>query len=607
MKRKYHLFIFLALSLLIWVYLWLRAIFVPFVHDEVATFHNYIQIANFLPYMAHWDANNHILNSAISTLFYKIFGLSPLVLRMGNLIMFPVFCIYLFKTGRYFSQPVVRWALFISLLMSHGFLEFFSLSRGYGISMALLLPAIYYLIRMTEYFSVRRLIAVILWGAFATLANLSLFNTYLILILYLLLFTIFSGRLSTLKQKITSIGWVIVTGIPFLVLFSVISFEFRAKGLLYTGGGNGLWEDTVKTLFSRLFSTDDLILLILVVILFILILVVAMIRLLKERDIFSSRLVYVIFLAGNLVGALLLHLIFHVNYPENRVALFLFPLFIGSICFATDDLSRFFRTKAALIPLIPLVLIPVHFITHLNLTHAGFYIEDLIPPGFYKTVRQNHNPGDFPPIVGGNRLTHFCWSFYDFCEDGTESQISSTNFPETISDFQIADANDLGHFSEDYLVVDSSVVNQRYLLKRKFPADRVLLDQKSSVSTPGLIDYEYYPLYSTLLPNLEGQSAYIGITAEIYSPVEPFHTWIAAEVKDSSGQTLQYERLSLYWFRPAWNESTRDFKNGMFLSQIPPGSSTLNVYIWNIGKDPFSVENGVVQLFVLSNPLNTSE
>lgn len=603
MKQKYPLLGFIAISLLIWAYLWLRAIFVPLVHDEIATFHNYIQIAKFLPYASHWDANNHILNSAISALFYRIFGLSPLVIRLANLMMFPLFCLYLWKSGKFFSQPVVRWAFYISLLMSHGFLEFFSLSRGYGISMALLMPALYYLIRMTEQYSVQRLIAVLLWGAFATLANLSLFNTYLLITIYLLLFSGFSHQLSTLKQRIISMGWVFLTGLPFLTLFSMISFEFRAKGLLYTGGGNGIWEDTIKTLLFRLFSKEDLLLLILVLLLFSLIVVVTAIRLTKERNIFSSRLVFAIFLAGNLAGAVLLHLIFKVNYPENRVAIFLFPIFTGALCFAADDLPRLLRSKTALISLIPLALIPIHFFTHLNLSHASFYVEDLIPASFYQTVKKHHQSGDYPPIVSGNRLTHFCWSFYDFCANGTESQISFTGFPERISDFQIADSADLNYFKGDYTIVDSSDVNQRYLLKRNVLAVRMLIAEKSHIRTPGLVKNEYVSLYSGNLPALNGQSAYIGITAEIYSPEEPFHTWIVAEVKDTAGQTVQYERVSLYWFRPAWNESSKQFKNGLFLSRILPGAVTLKLYVWNIEKVPFSVDKGTVKLFVLQDTL----
>lgn len=602
MKQKYSLILFVVLSIIIWTYLWLRAIYIPLVHDEIATFHFYIQSAKFIPWMAHWDANNHILNSAISTLFFHIFGLSPLVIRLGNLLMFPLFCIYLWKTGQFFSQSPIRWMFYIALLTAHGFLEFFSLSRGYGISMALLMPALYYLIRMTKTYSPRRLIAVILWGALATLANLSLVNSYLLIILYLVLFSGFSSQLSTLKQRLGSIGWIALIGVPFLILFAMISFEFRAKGLLYTGGDSGIWTDTVKTLLSRLFSTDWLIIPVVAAILFALILVLALIRLYKERNVFSPGLVYVIFLGGNLVEAILLHLIFQVNYPENRVALFLFPLFIGSLCFATDYLLQQYRTKFVLILILPLVFIPFRFFSQINLTHSDFYIEDLIPASFYQTVKQDHQPGTYPPIVSGNRLRHFCWSFYDFCEDGTQSQISPTNFPETRSDFQITDISDLVYFREKYIAVDSSVVNQRYLLKRRTQSHRVLIDKTGGIQTSGLIENMYYSLITKTLHGLEGQSLYVGITAEIYSPVEPFHAWIVGEISDSTGQTLRYERVSLYWLRPAWNEATKDFKNGLFFSQLPPGSSLLKVYIWNIEEDPFRVNHGVAELFVLSDP-----
>ncbi|MBN1199846.1 MAG: hypothetical protein JXA23_10875 [Bacteroidales bacterium] len=606
MKPKYSLCVFLALAFLLWIYLWLRALFIPLVHDEIATFHNYIQIAKFLPYTAHWDANNHILNSALSSLFYRIFGLSPLVIRLANLLLFPLFCLYVWRSRIFFTQPLVQWAFMTSLLMAHGLIEFFSLSRGYGISMALMMPALYYLIRMTEHFSLRRLLSVILWSAFATLANLSLVNTYLLIIIYLILFTGFSGQFSSLKQRITSLGWIIITGIPFLILFTMISFEFRAKGLLYTGGSNGIWKDTILSLVSKLFSSGNSLLLILVVLLFSLILAVAIIRLAKEKQLFSPKLIYLILLSGNLAGAILLHMVFRVNYPENRVALFLYPLFIGALCFAMDDLSRLLRSKAALISLIPLTLIPIHFFTHLNLSHASFYIEDLIPPGFYQAVKTSHQPGEYPPIVSGKRLTHFCWSFYDFCADGTESQISFTNYPEKFSDFQIADSGDLAFFGEDYLIVDSTSVNHRYLLKRIAPAQRRLIIQARGIHTPGMIEHEFFQLYSGKLPDVAGQSAYVGITAEIFSPVEPFHTWMVAEVSDSTGKSVQYERVSLYWFRPAWNESTKQFKNGFFLSRIPPGASNLKVYVWNIEKVPFRIENGSAELFLLTLPSPTS-
>lgn len=66
--------IYFILFILLWAYLWLRAIYVPLVHDEIATFYHYIQTGRFLPYLSHWDANNHFLNSALTWLSYSSSG-----------------------------------------------------------------------------------------------------------------------------------------------------------------------------------------------------------------------------------------------------------------------------------------------------------------------------------------------------------------------------------------------------------------------------------------------------------------------------------------------------------------------------------------------------
>ena len=83
--------IFLLLSLLIWIYLWLRAFFIPITYDEAATFYHYIHFGRFLPFIAHWDANNHFLNSALSIISYRLLGSSELALRLPNLIFAPLF------------------------------------------------------------------------------------------------------------------------------------------------------------------------------------------------------------------------------------------------------------------------------------------------------------------------------------------------------------------------------------------------------------------------------------------------------------------------------------------------------------------------------------
>ena len=124
---------------LVFIYLAIRAFMVPLVHDEVATFFHYIQKGEFLPPLAHWDANNHILNSILSYFSYLLFGSSELSLRLSNLIFFPVFFFFVYRISNLLRNSILKWAFFITFVFAHNFIEYFALSRGYGMSMALLL------------------------------------------------------------------------------------------------------------------------------------------------------------------------------------------------------------------------------------------------------------------------------------------------------------------------------------------------------------------------------------------------------------------------------------------------------------------------------------
>jgi hypothetical protein len=123
---------------LVFIYLIFRALYVPLVHDEAATFFHYIVSENFIPPEAHWDANNHILNSALTYLSYSLFGSSELSLRIPNLLTFIIYVVYTFKISKIISNKLLRWVFLISLILAHNFIEFFALTRGYGMSMEFL-------------------------------------------------------------------------------------------------------------------------------------------------------------------------------------------------------------------------------------------------------------------------------------------------------------------------------------------------------------------------------------------------------------------------------------------------------------------------------------
>ena len=82
---------FFILASLLFLLLAFRNVMVPFNHDEAVTFFYYIQSGEFLPYHAHIDANNHVLNSGLGYYCFKLFGSSTFALRLPNLLSFLVF------------------------------------------------------------------------------------------------------------------------------------------------------------------------------------------------------------------------------------------------------------------------------------------------------------------------------------------------------------------------------------------------------------------------------------------------------------------------------------------------------------------------------------
>ena len=131
------------------------------------------------------DANNHVLNTNLSWLFAKIFNASPEVLRIPNLLFFPVYFFYSYKITRLIQDRYVRIIIFLGLVMAHHFFDFFGLCRGYGISMGLLLALCFYLIRFLTDNKYKHLALTLVLSLLMIWANLSLLGTVYIIFAFL--------------------------------------------------------------------------------------------------------------------------------------------------------------------------------------------------------------------------------------------------------------------------------------------------------------------------------------------------------------------------------------------------------------------------------------
>ena len=136
--------IFTGLFFLVFIFVIVRAIFIPLFVDEIATYTLYVKNGYFSPYNEFQKANNHLVNTLLTYVSYSLFGNSPISLRLFNVLAFIPFAVYTFKIGLFFKNRIVKWAFYLGFLFSINLLAYFSLSRGYGLSFAFLVMSIYY-------------------------------------------------------------------------------------------------------------------------------------------------------------------------------------------------------------------------------------------------------------------------------------------------------------------------------------------------------------------------------------------------------------------------------------------------------------------------------
>jgi hypothetical protein len=117
----------------------LRSYLVPFNHDETATFFFFIQSGHYMPFHSAVDANNHVLNSFLGNICFHLFGSSPFALRLPNLMALLVLIVATYRISTYLQQLGSKLLLTGALLISFHWLTFFSACRGYGLSLALLM------------------------------------------------------------------------------------------------------------------------------------------------------------------------------------------------------------------------------------------------------------------------------------------------------------------------------------------------------------------------------------------------------------------------------------------------------------------------------------
>lgn len=247
-------------GILLFCYTAVRAMMLSITWDEAYT---YIEFArNGKVILESYDlmsANNHILNTWLMILFTKAFGVSELVMRMPVLI---TYILYLFFSAKLSGKMSNKWlsvAAFVVLNVNPYLIDFFTVARGYGLSIGLMMSSLYYLYMFGSERKTKHAVIALIFAGLAVLASFVLLHYFLVLIGLVTILTFYfelnssEGRngfiLRTLKKLIT----------PFFVAILLFAFvipitlDLKAAGALFFGGERSFWSDTISTIVDRCF------------------------------------------------------------------------------------------------------------------------------------------------------------------------------------------------------------------------------------------------------------------------------------------------------------------------------------------------------------------
>lgn len=615
MKRN----LYILLSTLVFIYLLLRAIYVPLVHDEIATFFYYIQQIDVNPLAgANPDANNHILNSLLSGISHKYLGYSALSIRLPNLLSFILYAFFLWKIGQFLSNKWTQVTFYLSLLCAVYFVQFFALSRGYGMSMAFLFGVFYYCLTLYAKSSARNVAFGLVFMILAVFANMSLLP--LIILLAIVVKVLVLKRFKE-YNTFKSVGWIVPSVVFWIVgmyYAIIISFKMKNEGALYYGELDGFWEITVKSQLLMLFETDGMMAQIcaLVFVFLLVWLVIKGVSADKFNSIFDTHYLFFYLLVGSVIGIELMAIVLHVNYPEDRVGMYLVPLTIGSFCFAIDKQPLSFSRLL----LISLAIFPVHFLFTLNVSKSSLWQVEYIPERFYQTIKNDTSPHGYGATVGGDGQRIFTYTQKIYADTASPKPNMMQLWQKTLfdSNLNIVRENHPARYL-DYLIckpqyiqsilplfdsVDYAQDTKFRLYKRKQPPNltklREFVTPPKSESTEEFVEF-YHQKFDTLTHD----ALQLGLTLNLQSLQHPFRARVVTEIRNSkTGEKLDYQFFQLNWMYQK-TEQTETIRQRFIVNNLKEFTrdSTIEIvfYLWNIRQKPFTLYGAKVEEFIVND------
>lgn len=414
-----------VLSVLLFLYVALRAYLVSLTHDECYTYLQYVRktwnIASKIDY-----TNNHLLNTWFMKISSVLLGNSEFALRFPNLLFFAIYLFFGTKLILKLKNPLISFSGWILINCNPFMLDFFALARGYGISLGLLMISLYGLHQwITKDSGTRNTLMVLIPVCVAILANLTFVNVVIGFSVTLILCVLFYDRFDFLKEIKSNPRYKIILFITIIsattCFFAIRKiFKLKEHGNFDFGGITNIWDSTVLSLIGaslyKTFPLNDtikgLILFFLAVIsvLTILLFIRFITKKINALDLFTMALFLILI---QCLGAIFLqHRIFEVPFAVDRAVIYLIPLSALYYVFVINGFKiNLIRDSMILLPAIFALVI---FILSANLTHTFLWRFDHNTKSIVKELGENPttDPGLRSVMVGVHPIYWPSYNYY---------------------------------------------------------------------------------------------------------------------------------------------------------------------------------------------------
>ncbi len=537
--------VFIAISAVILVNVVLRAALVPAIHDEARTFQQYILVGSFMPFHAHWDANNHVLQNALSWCAYELFGVSLIALRLPSVLAFILYAWSVWRIGMMAGSTVVRWCFLLTMLLVPFQLDFFSLARGYALALAFLCAALVALCAYIRSGGILRLVWILLALLLASFSSLSLITLWAMCLVVLMFAVAYrtSGR-----WKITAYSAIVLIGIVPLVYAMKYMMALNDRHLLYFGRADGIGAGSIGSLLLAMFGRDPRVIVWLVQVLVLAAAVVAW-RAWRVKDRTPRALMLMLstsLLFADALGRIALHMFAGTLYPEDRTALQWVPLFLVSVALALDRVVE--EHPQVGWAAVMLLILPARTLITANISSTSYWASQAIPARIHYAAEERQQVSDRALVINGYHQMPACWAFGDLLRGDRLGPMCTSIFPDSLSDLMLIDPAFTPTPKNFHAIADGGTGHSLLLARDRPLRTTLLLDTSITFDAAD----EFHEVLRIDPPRHRGQALLLAFDGTMTTNGQPSRSLFVLEADDAQGAHIHYEALDLSMERERW-------------------------------------------------------